>query len=56
MLEPDEAELAVAMRRRENTGRPLGDETFVQRLSVLLGCDLLPKKPGPKGPRRKPEK
>ena len=54
LLEPDEAELAVAMRRRENTGRPLGDETFVKHLGALLGRDLLPKKRGPKGPRRKP--
>ena len=52
LLEPDEAELAVAMRRRENTGRPLGDETFVKRLGVLLGRALLPKKRGPKGPRK----
>ena len=52
--EPHEAELAVAMRRPENTGRPLGDETFVKHLGALLGRDLLPKKRGPKGPRRKP--
>ena len=43
----------VAMRRRENTGRPMGDETFVKHLGALLGRDLLPEKRGPKGPRRK---
>ena len=34
--------------RHERTGRPLGDERFVQRLSKLLGRDLMPKKPGRK--------
>ena len=53
LLDRDETELVVAMRRRENTGRPLGDGGFVKRISVLLGRDLLPKKRGPKGPRRK---
>ncbi len=47
----DEADLASAMLRRENTGRPLGDEGFVDRIGALLGRDLLPKKRGPKGPR-----
>ena len=53
LLEPDEAELAAAMRQRENTGRPLGDESFVKHVGALLGRDLLPKKRGPKGPRQK---
>ena len=35
------------MRRLENTGRPLGDRAFLERLGGLLGRDLLPKKPGP---------
>ena len=48
----DEAELAAAMRQREDTGRPLGDESFVKHLSALLGRDLLPKKRGPKGKRK----
>jgi hypothetical protein len=37
----------------EITGRPLCDRDFVRRLGALLGRDLLPKKSGPKGPRRK---
>ncbi len=49
LLEPDETDLAVAMRQRENTGRPLGDESFVKRVGALLRRDLLPKKRGPKG-------
>ena len=54
LLDRDETELVVAMRRRENTGGPLGDDGFVKRVGALLGRDLLPKKRGPKGPRRKP--
>ena len=54
LLDRDDTELVIAMRRRENTGRPLGDMSFVRRLSVLLGRDLLPKKRGPKGSRQKP--
>ncbi len=34
--------------RHERTGRPLGDEGFVQRVSKLIGRDLMPKKPGRK--------
>ena len=49
LLEPDEADLAAAMRQRENTGRPLGDDSFVKRVGALLGRALLPKKRGPKG-------
>jgi len=53
LLEPDEANLAVAMRQRDNTGRPLGDGNFVKRLGALLGRDLLPKKRGPRAPDSK---
>jgi len=49
----DEAELAVTMRRRENTGRPLGSRPFVEKLEALLGRKLLPPKPGrPKKARK----
>ncbi len=34
--------------RHERTGRPMGDEGFVQRVSQLVGRDLMPKKPGRK--------
>ncbi len=34
--------------RHERTGRPLGDEGFVQHVSKLIGRDLMPKKPGRK--------
>ena len=49
----DEDGLGLAMRHHENTGRPLGDRSFVKRVGALLGRDLLPEKPGPK---RKPER
>ena len=48
---PTRAEQAETMRRHERTGRPLGSETFVERVGVLLGRDLTRKKPG-----RKPAK
>ncbi len=35
-------------RRHERTGRPMGDEGFVRRVSQLLGRDLIPKKVGRK--------
>lgn len=38
--------------RHERTGRPLGDELFVKRVSKLIGRDLMPKKPGRKKKRK----
>jgi putative transposase len=35
-------------RKHERTGRPLGNETFVEQIENLLGRTLRPKKPGPK--------
>ena len=46
-------ELAVAMRRHENTGRPLGDAGFVKKLEKLLHRRLTKHKPGRK-PKRRP--
>ncbi len=47
----DEGELAARIRRGETTGRPLGDDTFVQTVGKLLGRDLTLGKPGRK-PKR----
>jgi putative transposase len=47
LRQDDDPELAAALRRRERTGRPLGDEPFLRKVGRLLGRDLLPKKPGP---------
>ena len=48
LLDRDDDEMVLAMKRRENTGRPLGDNSFVQRIGDLLSRNLLPKKPGRK--------
>ena len=39
------------LRRHERTGRPLGGETFVERLEAELKRNLRPQKPGPKKQR-----
>ncbi len=49
--EMDPAELK-ALRRYNRTGRPLGDEQFVVRLERATGRELIPHKPGPRGPRK----
>ena len=36
------------IRRHEHTGRPLGDESFLQTLEIRLGRMLRRLKPGPK--------
>ena len=43
---PDEAALGPRLRRHENTGRPLGEKPFLERLGALLGRNLLPSKGG----------
>ena len=48
LAEGDDAEFASMLRRHENTGRPLGERPFVERVGAMLGRDLTPKKPGPK--------
>ena len=53
LAQPAAKELAVAMRRHENTGRPLGDAGFVKKLEKLLHRRLTKQKPGPK-PKRRP--
>ncbi|MDH5748880.1 MAG: transposase, partial [Rhodospirillales bacterium] len=40
-----------ALRNHEHTGRPLGDERFIERLETTLGRPLKKKKPGPKRKR-----
>ena len=38
------------LRLHERTGRPLGDEAFIEKLEELLGQQLQKRKPGPKCP------
>ena len=35
-------------RKHERTGRPLGDDSFIETMGLILGRDLKPQKPGPK--------
>ena len=38
----------ITFRKHERTGRPLGNEFFVDKLEVTLGRRLKLRKPGPK--------
>jgi len=44
---------AESIRMHERTGRPLGNDLFIDRLELEIGKSLRKKKPGPKGPRKK---
>ena len=46
-LETQESEMTL-FRKHERTGRPMGDDAFIERLERLLDRPLKPKKPGPK--------
>lgn len=46
-LEPDEDDMEV-IRRHERTGRPLGDDAFIEHIEASLGRPMRPRKPGPK--------
>jgi len=46
-------EIVRTIQQHERTGRPLGDEAFVDALEQKTRRDLRRKKTGPKGPRRK---
>jgi len=49
-LDVDEEKEAALMRRRERTGRPLGNASFIERLEKQLDRVLRPQKRDPKGP------
>ena len=42
-----------SIRKHERTGRPLGNDYFIDRLESETGRSLRKKKTGPKGPRKK---
>lgn len=48
LLASDDDELYDAVRKHERTGRPLGNESFVDQISAFSGRDLNRHKPGPK--------
>jgi len=47
-----EEDLGPRLRRHESTGRPLGDEPFIEKIGALLRRRLLPGRPGPKPPTK----
>ncbi len=46
-VDAQESERAL-FRKHERTGRPVGDDAFIERLEQLLDRKLKPRKPGPK--------
>jgi putative transposase len=50
--EPSESEVRL-LRKHASTGRPLGDQSFIEKLEKMTGRKIAPKKPGPK-PRQDP--
>jgi putative transposase len=44
---------AESIRMHERTGRPLGNDLFIDRLELEIGKSLRKKKTGHKGPRKK---
>jgi len=50
-----EREEREALRKHENTGRPLGAEEFLRRVEKIVGRVLRRGKPGPKGQSREGE-
>ena len=49
-LSTDAQDLEIEMfRKHERTGRPVGDDSFIEKMEMLLDRNLKPQKPGPKG-------
>jgi len=46
-LDAHESEVTL-FRKHERTGRPLGEDPFIEKMELLLGRTLKPQKPGPK--------
>ena len=46
-LDVQEQEIEL-LRKHERTGRPLGTDSFIEKMELLLDRKLKPKKPGPK--------
>jgi putative transposase len=47
-VDSQEAEMEL-FRKHERTGRPLGEDSFIDKMELLLGRRFKPRKPGPKG-------
>lgn len=48
LADSDDEAMLTTLRKHERTGRPLGSDSFFDRLKVAVGVDWRPKKPGPK--------
>jgi putative transposase len=48
IAQADDDEKTTALRRAESTGRPIGNEAFLDRITSLLGRNPKPARPGPK--------
>jgi len=46
-IDAQEAEIEL-LRKHERTGRPLGKNSFIEKVELLLNRRLRPQKPGPK--------
>lgn len=46
-FDAQEQEIAL-LKKHERTGRPLGADSFIEKMELLLDRRLKPKKPGPK--------
>lgn len=53
LAEPESKGEYDAIKATEKSGRPLGGESFVDKLEVILGRNLKPKKRGPRSRARK---
>jgi len=49
-VQGNDSEAFRKLRQSETTGRPLGSDTWTDKLSALIGRDMKPKKRGPKKP------
>ena len=52
LLEQEEREWIEQFRRRQTTGRPMGDESFLKTIGRRLARNLIPRNPAP--PQRYP--
>ncbi len=52
LQQDDVSAFGETLRRHQSTGRPLGEESFVRKIGLLVGRNLLRHKPGPKTKKR----
>jgi len=48
LLASGDQALYEQVRMHERTGRPLGEDSFMEKMSDIVGRELSKKKPGPK--------